>query len=106
MLLSGWNADIPDIDNFFYALLHSESAGDLNLSFFSDAVFDDAVKKAQTEIDPAKRKALYAKAWARYREEQPTIPLVHVKQLVALSKRVDYKMHPIEYRFYKASFKE
>ncbi len=106
MCLLGWNADIPDIDNFFYTLLHGDNAGDMNLSFFNDPEFNDAVKKAQTELDPAKRKTLYAKGWARYREEQPTIPLVHVKQLIALSRRVDYNMHPIEYRFYIASLKE
>jgi peptide/nickel transport system substrate-binding protein len=104
MYLSGWIADIPDPDNFYYPLLHGESKDDMNASFFSDAVFDDAVKRAQSESDANKRNALLATAFGRYREVLPTIPLVHVKQLVGLSKRVDYNMHPIEYRFYAASW--
>jgi ABC-type transport system substrate-binding protein len=76
----------------------------MNASFFDDAVFNAAVKDAQSELDPAKRRALLATAYARYREVLPTIPLVHVKQIIGLSKRVDYNMHPIEYRFYAASW--
>ena len=106
MCLLGWSADLPDPDNFFYPLLHGESSADLNASFFNDPVFNGVVKAAQTELDPAKRRSLYAAAWARYREALPTIPLVHVKQLIGLSRKVDYDMHPIEYRFYIASLKE
>jgi peptide/nickel transport system substrate-binding protein len=106
MCLLGWNADLPDPDNFFYPLLHGDNAGDLNPSFFNDPEFNDAVKKAQGELDPARRNALYAKAYGRYRAELPTVPLVHVKQIIGLSRRVDYNMHPIEYRFYSASLRE
>jgi len=104
MYLLGWNMDYPDPDNFFYPLLHGDNAGDLNGSFFNDAEFNDSVKKAQIETDPIIRRALYAKAYDRYRQEQPTIPLVHVRQLIALSSRVSYNMHPAEYRFYDATF--
>jgi peptide/nickel transport system substrate-binding protein len=105
MVLLGWNADFPDPDNFFYPLLHGESAADINCSFFNDPVFNNAVKKAQSELDPARRNALYTTAYARYREELPTIPLIHVKQIIALSRKVEYTMHPIEIRFYAASLK-
>jgi peptide/nickel transport system substrate-binding protein len=104
MYLLGWIADIPDPDNFYYPLLHGDSISSMNASFFDDAVFNAAVKDAQSELDPAKRRALLATAYARYREVLPTIPLVHVKQIIGLSKRVDYNMHPIEYRFYTASW--
>jgi peptide/nickel transport system substrate-binding protein len=106
MCLMGWNADYPDPDNFFYPLLHGDNAGDLNASFFNDPEFNEAVKGAQSELDPARRRGLYAKAYARYREELPTVPLAHVRQLVGLSRKVDYNMHPIEYRFYVAGFRE
>jgi peptide/nickel transport system substrate-binding protein len=104
MFLMGWNMDYPDPDNFFYPLLHGDNAGDLNGSFFNDPEFNDAVSKAQSELNVAARAKLYAKAYERYRDEQPTIPLVHVRQLIALSKRVVYDMHPAEYRLYTADF--
>ena len=104
MYLYGWVADIPDPDNFFYPLLHGDSKDDMNASFFNDPVFNDAVKKEQSELDGEKRNAWLATAYARYRDALPTIPLVHVKQVIALSKKVDYNMHPIEYRFYTASW--
>jgi peptide/nickel transport system substrate-binding protein len=104
MYLLGWIADIPDPDNFFYPLLHGDSKKAMNASFFDDPVFNDAVTKAQTELDVERRKALLATAYGRYREVLPTIPLVHVKQIIGLSRKVDYNMHPIEYRFYAASW--
>jgi peptide/nickel transport system substrate-binding protein len=104
MYLLGWIADIPDPDNFFYPLLHGDSKDSLNASFFDDPVFNDAVKKAQSELDVQKRRALLATAYGRYRDELPTVPLVHVKQLLGLSRRVSYPMHPIETRFYAASW--
>ena len=104
MYLLGWIADIPDPDNFFYPLLHGDSKESMNASFFDDPAFNAAVKNAQSELDVEKRKALLATAYGRYREAMPTIPLVHVKQIIGLSKKVDYNMHPIEYRFYAASW--
>ena len=104
MYLLGWIADIPDPDNFYYPLLHGDSKNDMNASFFDDPEFNDAVKQAQVEGDTARRAQLLAKAYGRYRDVLPTIPLVHVKQVIGLSRRVDYNMHPIEYRFYAASW--
>src|SRR6185503_15490431 len=66
-----------------------------------------AVRRCQQRLallDVEQRKALLATAYGRYREVLPTIPLVHVKQLIGLSKKVEYDMHPIEYRFYTASW--
>jgi len=104
MYLYGWTADYPDPDNFYFTLLHGDNAGDLNGSYFNDPEFNDAVRKAQREIDPARRNALYAKAYARYRDELPTLPLVHLAQRVGLSRSVTYPLHPIEIRFYSAKF--
>ncbi len=106
MCLMGWSADIADPDNTFYPILHGDCAGETSPSFFNDPEFNDAVKRAQGQLDPAKRRELYVKAYERYRDQVPTVPLVHVKQLVALSKGVSYNMHPIEYRFYIAAPKD
>jgi peptide/nickel transport system substrate-binding protein len=103
MYLYGWMADYADPDNFYYPLLHGDNAGDLNGSFFNDPAFNDAVLLARSEIDPEKRRSLYRQAYFRYQEELPTIPLVHVFQVVALSRRVDYRVHPIETRFYQVT---
>lgn len=104
MYLLGWIADIPDPDNFYYPLLHGDAKDDMNSSFFDDPAFNQAVTQAQVEGDPARRAALLTGAYGRYREVLPTIPLVHVKQVIGLSRRVQYDMHPIEYRFYTASW--
>lgn len=104
LYLLGWIADIPDPDNFYYPLLHGDSKDSMNASFFDDPVFNAAVKGAETELDPRQRAALLARAYARYRKVLPTIPLVHVKQVMGVSKQVVYPMHPIEYRFYTASW--
>jgi peptide/nickel transport system substrate-binding protein len=101
MYLYGWLADYADPDNFYYPLLHGDNAGDLNGSFFNDPAFNDAVVGARSEMDPEKRRFFYRQAYSRYQEELPTIPLVHVFQVVALSKFVDYRVHPIETRFFQ-----
>ncbi|MBV8879552.1 MAG: hypothetical protein JO332_06310, partial [Planctomycetaceae bacterium] len=104
MYLLGWIADIPDADNFYYPLLHGDSKNDLNASFFDDPEFNAAVRDAQLERDPVRRGELLSRAYGRYRDQLPTLPLVHVKQIIGLSRRVEYNMHPIEYRFYAASW--
>ena len=106
MLIMGWSADIADPDNFLYALLHGESIGPpekpdgTNNSFFNHPEFNSIVKAAQSEVDPAKRKSMYERALQICQEELPVIPLVHVRQFAAVSKRVKYNHHPIEYRFW------
>ncbi len=104
MYLLGWNADYADPDNFLHALLAGGERNELNDSFFVHAEYNDTVTRAQSELDPSKRKALYRRAAEIYRNEMPTIALVHVKQLAACSKRVKYNHHPIEYRLYPVTF--
>lgn len=108
MYILGWNADYADPDNFLHALLHSggEKGNTLNNSFFRNAEFDDLVTRAQGETDPATRKKLYLRAAEIYREQMPTIALVHVKQLAACSKKVKYNLHPIEVRLFPAQFQK
>jgi peptide/nickel transport system substrate-binding protein len=106
MYLLGWSADYADPDNFFHPLLHGDSGDDLNNSFFNNAEFNDAVSKAQIETDPKMRGALYRRAAGIYRSMIPTLPLVHVKQVIACSDRINYNRHPIEVRLYPVTFKK
>ena len=106
MLIMGWSADIADPDNFMYALLHGESIGPpekpdgTNNSFFNHPEFNAIVMAAQSEVDAAKRRGMYEKALRIFQDELPVIPLVHVRQFAAVSKRVKYNHHPIEYRLW------
>ena len=105
MFLLGWKGDVPDPDNYLFPLLHGDNAGNQNGSFFRDPAFDRAVTEAQTERAPARRRALYAEAFRRYREELPTVPLVHAHAIFGLGKGVEYAPHPFEVRFVAAAFR-
>ena len=59
---------------------------------------------ARAEQDPQKRKALYTSIIDLYQHHKPTLPLVHVKQLLAVDKRISYIFHPFETRLSNASF--
>ncbi len=106
MLIMGWSADIADPDNFMYALLHGKSIGPpekpdgTNNSFFDHPEFNAIVTAAQSEVDAAKRRGMYEKALRIFQEELPVIPLVHVRQFAAASKKVKYNHHPIEFRLW------
>jgi peptide/nickel transport system substrate-binding protein len=106
MLILGWSADIADPDNFLYALLHGDSIGPrqkpdgTNSSFFDHSGFNAIVKEAQSVVDAGQRRQKYEAALKILREEVPVIPLAHVRQMAAVSKRVKYNHHPIEYRFW------
>ncbi|HHX24452.1 MAG TPA: ABC transporter substrate-binding protein [Thermoanaerobacterales bacterium] len=74
----GWVADYPDPDNFLYVLLHTDNIGSNgNFSGFSNAEFDELIKKARIETEPAVREELYKKAEAIAREEAPCLYIYH-----------------------------
>ncbi len=61
----GWIADYPDPDNFLWVLLDSANAGQNGGSaFYSNPEFDKLVRDAKTEVDSAKRMAMYEDAEA------------------------------------------
>lgn len=106
MYLMGWSADYADPDNFLYTLLHKSASGETNNAFFEHEEFSTLVAQAQSELNSSARKEIYRRAARIYQEEIPTLPLVHVRQMIAFQREVDYNLHPIEYRFYKVRFKE
>lgn len=105
MFLLGWSTDNGDADNFYYSLLHGNSIPGTNSSFFDDPEFNRLVLEAQRTIDPAERRRRYDEADRIFQRELPTLPLVHVRQAIALSKNVRYDMHPIDVRAYEIEFK-
>lgn len=104
MFILGWSTDNADPDNFFFALLHGSSIGGTNATFMDDPRFNELVKKGQEEVEPSKRRALYVEAEKVFQEALPLLPLVHVRQAVAFSKDVKYRLHPIETRAYLIEF--
>lgn len=106
MCLLGWMADYPDPDNFMNPLLHGQFAGDLNISFFDHAEFNGLVSEAASISDWEKRKPLYEAAARIYREELPSLALVHTGRIFAMRKEVKYRPHPIDYRIYDAALEE
>lgn len=73
---AGWHADYPDPLSFFDPNLVSASIGELsqNHAFFSDARLDRAIDGARSEVDPARRAALFAEAESIVHEEAPWVP--------------------------------
>ncbi len=70
----GWVADYPDPQNFLDVLFHSGSA--LNSTGYANPTVDGWLEAARTELDPAARLALYARAEAQILADAPWLPLV------------------------------
>jgi peptide/nickel transport system substrate-binding protein/oligopeptide transport system substrate-binding protein len=76
MFRLGWVADYPDPDNFLWVLLDSENAGPKGGSaFYSNPEFDKLVRAAKTEVDMAKRSAMYEEAEAIAMKEACWMPI-------------------------------
>jgi peptide/nickel transport system substrate-binding protein len=82
--LLGWNADFADADNFIGVFFQ-----DPNKRWaLKDAKIQGTLDKAEQEIDPAKREALYQEANNLIMQNVPGVPYVHTKSFVALGKPV------------------
>lgn len=91
LALFGWTGDNGDPDNFLYTILDKVSAippGAQNVCFWKDERFHVLATAAQTEIDKAKRAALYRQALELIRDQAPCVPLVHTSPPIAFSKNV------------------
>ena len=82
----GWLADYPDPDNFM-SLMTSYS--DNNHTGWKNTAYDKLVEEGAATVDPAKRKAIYAKAQKILVEEDvPVIPLYTAVAQFLISSRV------------------
>ena len=85
MHLKDWWADYPDAENFLYPLLHSANRGvGGNVSFYSNAAFDEAVARARREPNEAARTALYRQADSTAFADAPMLYLFFYDELYAV----------------------
>ncbi len=71
---SGWFADYPDAQNFLF-LAESDNKG-LNVTSFSNMIYDGLMHDAQSESVPERRSAILHRAEALLLEEQPYLVLL------------------------------
>jgi peptide/nickel transport system substrate-binding protein len=91
----GWQADTGDPENFLGVFFNSANAGGINTSFYSVPEVDKLLDEANAETDTAKRKALFNQAERRIVEDAPWLFISHMKQQVAIRKRVrDFVLQP------------
>jgi peptide/nickel transport system substrate-binding protein len=81
----GWSGR-SDPDGNMWALMHSK--GTFNYGRHSNPALDAALDAARVETDPAKRREIYAKAWAIQRQDLPLIYLWTAKNIVGMKQGV------------------
>lgn len=100
--LMGWTGDTSDPDNFLWVLAGKDNYDQTNVSRYTDEAFNKLCVSAQSELDDAKRKQLYADAQKKLREDAPMVPLVHADQLAAVRVNVrGFTLHPTGRREFK-----
>ena len=75
IFLHGWNADVPDPDNFLFKLFYSKSPR--NYMSYSNPAVDRLLLQARAEQDPTRRVDLYRRAEEQILEDAPIIPIWH-----------------------------
>ncbi|MEF2291359.1 ABC transporter substrate-binding protein [Virgibacillus dokdonensis] len=95
LYLLGWSGSNGDPDYFFDSLLHGDSIGGENRSFFQNDEVDKLIDQAGAEIDQDKRAALYKQVQTILHEEVPGVNIVHSTPLVAAKNKVkNFIPHP------------
>jgi ABC-type transport system substrate-binding protein len=91
----GWQADTGDPENFLGVFFHSNNKGGVNTSFYGVPEVDQLLNQANEESDQAKRKELFNQAETRIVDDAPWLFIGHMKQQVAIRKRVqNFVMQP------------
>jgi len=80
----GWMGDNGDVDNFLFALLHTDN----NNFHYSNPEMDDLLIQAQRALDESVRQDLYQQALDLIIEDAPWIFINHTTDFVAMSKNV------------------
>jgi peptide/nickel transport system substrate-binding protein len=92
MYMLGWGNITYDADN----TLSSQLVSDAVSSTYANPAVDKLVDAARYELDPVKRKALYAKALAIVHDDAPWLFLFQYEDLYATSKRLQWQPRPDE----------
>lgn len=99
MVLTGWNGDTTDPDNFLFTLFHSENAKQeiaLNYFFYRDDEMDKLLLQARHTLNDDFRNALYRDIQERIKADVVGIPLAHTMSLTAVYYEVlNYKPNAI-----------
>jgi peptide/nickel transport system substrate-binding protein len=92
LALFGWISDTGDPDNFFYVLLHSDSAkpgSAQNIAFYKNPAVDALLVQAQAVLDQPTRAGLYAAVQDIIAADAPWVPLAHSELVVAARAELD-----------------
>lgn len=93
MVLSGWNGDIVDPDNFLYNFFSSNNTDKgiiSNYSMYKSARVDELLEKARSTNDNTFRESLYREILEIINREKPAIPLAYTMPTIALRREVKY----------------
>ena len=95
MFLLGWSGANGDPDYFLTSLLHSESIGGENRSFYTNEEVDKLLDEAKATVDEDERAELYKEAQEIIEEDAPAVFMVHSTPLVAARSAVkNFIPHP------------
>jgi peptide/nickel transport system substrate-binding protein len=92
MYMLGWGNITYDADNTFSSQLVSDAVS----STYANPAVDKLTDEARYELDPVKRKALYAKALRIVHDDAPWLFLFQYEDLYATSKRLQWQPRPDE----------
>jgi peptide/nickel transport system substrate-binding protein len=91
MVVSGWNGDNGDPDNFMDTLLDRDSAikpNSQNYAFWRDERFHDFMLQGQASSDQIRRAGIYREANLLISQQVPAIPFVHVTVPVVIKSSI------------------
>ena len=95
MYLLGWSGSNGDPDYFFGSLLHGDSIGGENRTYWENEEVNSLLDQARLSPDQDERARLYKEAQVIIHDEVPVVNLVHSTPLVAARSEVkNFIPHP------------
>jgi len=105
MVLSGWNADYPDPQNFLDVLYRTGS--EFNFSGYSNPEVDKLLDQAGVELDTTRRLELYHQTEQLLMDDYAALPLVHWKEYMLVSSDVQgWQVLPLSVPLFQALWLE